>query len=560
MNLMNEQILGAIKLISDEKKIPRDTVVDALKIAVTKAYEREYPEEVLSINIDIDKNIFNVNKILNVVEDSEELNDYCEISVKDADKFYQKNKIDKKAKIGDVIEVEVNLSKLPKQIVDHIMQIFKQGITIKANVEIYNKWKDSIGKAIFAEVEKNDKHGIYVNLENGEYGFMSLKDAIPNEKLIPGQKYDFYIKDVKQQSAGWPIILSRADEGLVKQLLKANIPEIQEGIIEIIDLARVPGFKTKVAVISHQPGIEPCGTIIGSRGIRIQPIVSSLNNEKIEVIEHSDNFEKYIIDVCSPAPIRGYKVVKEADEKSQKQLIIIVDGEYLPLLLGKKGSNIRIISKLLKADVDVITLADAKEDDLEYIPLEVRSVRQRAFDRILERNRSSNDAYSLNNFNKPSFKPVNNQTVNENKPNNQKVNKSQSIDSTLSLLNKIDSFNTDSAENQQQEASSVEESTPTKASSTNDLFENLKANGQQSNSLELEINAQAKAKNSKIKKPKRSHKPKAPKQETPKTSIMEQFSDLDKEALLNELSQENESREDDFDDNDDNFDNFDENK
>ena len=549
MNQLSKQLISAIKLIADEKKIPRDGVVDALKEAISKAYVKEYPEEIIDVDLNIDDEILKVSRQYTVVNESEELNDYCEISLQDAKDYYKHLKIDKEVKLGDIVSQPIQLDKLPKKVVNHIMQIFKQRITVEANNEIFNEWKDRVGEIINAEVEKDD-HGIFVNLENGQYGFMSMRDGIPGERLIPGHKYNFLIKEVKQQSSGWPIILSRADERLVKELLTLEVPEIQEKLIEIVDIARVPGFKTKVALISHQPGVEPCGSVIGAHGSRIQAISSAISGERIEVIEYSDNFESYLIDICSPAVIKGYKVVSEQTDEHKKQLIIIVPGDQLALLIGKKGQNIQLVAKLLKADIDVKTPEDAKYEDIQYNHLEIKSLKQRKFDRILEKNRWNND-YSMSGFNKPT-KQMNDlmpNTSSTNIVNNEKINKTPKketkIHSTISLLNKIDNFNYDEGD-----SSSIEKVDKKPSENKEDILEQLKANNeerQQSspiNDLELNIGKQTTQKQTKTR-----HKPSKFKSinlnnnVAKEESILEQFKNSDTKSILDELSQENENRE-----------------
>ena len=547
MNQLNEQLISAIKLIADEKKIPRDAVADALRDAITKAYVKEYPEEVINVEINIDNATLNVNRQFTVVEESEELNDYCEVSLQDAKDYYKHLKIDKEVKLGDLVNKPVQLDKLPKKIVNHIMQIFKQSITMQANNEIFNEWKDRVGEIVFAEVEKDD-HGIFVNLENGQYGFMSAREGIPGEKLIPGHKYNFLIKEVKQQSSGWPIILSRADERLVKGLLTLEVPEIQEKIIEIVDIARAPGFKTKVALISHQPGVEPCGSVIGARGVRIQAISNAIYGERIEVIEYSDNFESYLIDVCSPATIKGYKIVNEETSEHKKQLIIVVPGDQLALLIGKKGQNIQLVAKLLKADVDVKTPEDAKYEDLQYTHLEIKSLKQRKFDRILEKNRYGSD-YSMSEFNKPTAEMVNktSTTTDVEEKNTTKFKKHENIHSTISLLDKIDNFNySEESSDSKATISVAQKSTENKQ----DIFEQLKANEQERqqsskiSDLELNIDKPTTQKQSKRDRKNSKNKQQTIENNSVKSeSILEQFKNLDTESILDELSQENENRQ-----------------
>lgn len=570
MNHINEQLISAIKLIADEKKIPRDAVTDALKEAITKAYVKEYPEEIIGVNINIDDAILDVYREYTVVEDSEELNDYCEISLEDAKAYYENIKQPQEVKIGDILRQPLKLANLPKKIVDHIMQIFKQSIAVQANNEIYNEWKDRVGEIVFAEVEKDD-HGIFVNLENGQYGFMSSREGIPGEKLFPGKKYNFLVKEVKQQSAGWPIILSRADERLVKHLLTLEVPEIQEKIIEIVDIARVPGFKSKITLISHQPGVEPCGSVIGSRGARIQAVSNAINGERIEVIEYSDNFESYLVNVCSPAAIKGYKIVAPETDELKKQLVIVTPADQLALLIGKRGQNIQLVAKLLKADVDVKTAEEARYEDFQYNRLEVKSMRQRRFDRIFEKNKWETD-YSMDSYNTPSKETIEKVSRESMVTKLEKTNveapvdstpksvpkikpfaKSANISSTISLLDKIDNFSYQDDTEEVNE--SVEETkTPAVENSTStenkkpSIIEQLKASEQarqqnKSNAdIELAIDKHAKKKTvRKSRKTKAQVTAEANKVKS--ESILEQFKNLDTESILDELSQENENRE-----------------
>ena len=570
MNQINEQLISAIKLIADDKKIPRDAVTDALKEAITKAYVKEYPEEIIGVNINIDDAILDVYREYTVVENSEELNDYCEISLEDAKAYYENIKQPQEVKIGDILRQPLQLANLPKKIVDHIMQIFKQSITVQANNEIYNEWKDRVGEIVFAEVEKDD-HGIFVNLENGQYGFMSSREGIPGEKLLPGKKYNFLVKEVKQQSAGWPIILSRADERLVKHLLTLEVPEIQEKIIEIVDIARVPGFKSKISLISHQPGVEPCGSVIGSRGARIQAVSNAINGERIEVIEYSDNFESYLVDVCSPAAIKGYKIVAPETGELKKQLVIVTPADQLALLIGKRGQNIQLVAKLLKADVDVKTAEEARYEDFQYNHLEVKSMRQRRFDRVFEKNKWETD-YSMDSYNTPSKETIEKVSRESRVTKLEKTNveapfdstpksapkikpfaKSANISSTISLLDKIDNFSyQDDTEEvnesvEETKTPAVENSTSTKNKKPS-LIEQLKASEQarqqNKSNADIELEIDKPAKKMTVRKSRKTKAQVAAETNKVKSeSILEQFKNLDTESILDELSQENENRE-----------------
>jgi N utilization substance protein A len=194
--------------------------------------------------------------------------------------------------------------------------------------------------------------------------------------------------------------LSRADVGLVKYLMRLQIPEIQENIIEIKDAARISGFKTKISVMSHQPGIEAVGTVIGNRGNRIKGIQDQLNGEHIEVFEYEDNFANYLVNVCSPAELVGYKVEEPGQYIERREITLITRPDKLALLIGKKGANVRLISDLLKSDIEIRTIDEAVQENIKYEKIEVNTSRQQTFKKTFNKYSSNADILSKYNTSK----------------------------------------------------------------------------------------------------------------------------------------------------------------
>ncbi|MDR3257927.1 MAG: hypothetical protein LBT17_03955, partial [Mycoplasmataceae bacterium] len=297
---------------------------------------------------------------------------------------------------GDIYKEQVHLSELSKLSLGlYLSQMFKHNVTSQSNKQVYNAWKPRIGEVVYAEVEKVDGKTGYatVNLE-GTFGFVSRQETIMGEMLIPGQKYNFYIKDVKEQTKGWPIILSRADAGLVRYLISLNIPEVQEKIIEIKDIARVAGFKTKLSVISHQVSVEPAGTIIGPRGSRIKTIQDQIHGEHIEVIEYDEDFKHYIVNVCAPAEIAGFSIIEPKTPEERRQIILVARADKLALLIGKRGANVRLISEMLKANIEINTIEEAHEANLQYQRVDPQTMRQQTFNRAYKKYHAGRDVLS----------------------------------------------------------------------------------------------------------------------------------------------------------------------
>lgn len=391
----NNQILDYIKEVAEAKEVTEDVVIHAIEDAMTKAYEKEcssvdekHPElsgEKCEVKIDKDTGKISFYKIFTVVDETKlpkekdengnevlVYNDYNEMPLKEA------LTIDKNAMVGGIVREYIDINSLPKRVVLHILQVFKHDISIESNKSVYKNWINKKGEVILAEVEKVDARSKMALVNLGKtYGVVPRMESNPFEELIPGCKYKFVIKDVLEQTKGWPIILSRASGELVKDLLATNIPEINNGTITVVKVGRSVGFKTKVAVKSNQPGIDPIGACIGAKADRIKPILAEMGNEKIEFVLWDEDIGKFLVSACNPAPLYGYKVIDAVIEKdpetgkekevSRKKVILVVDEFKLALIIGLKGKNVRILSELFDADVEIMTIEEANEAKVDYI-------------------------------------------------------------------------------------------------------------------------------------------------------------------------------------------------
>jgi len=374
---MNNQLIDLIKEIASSREVTEDVVVASLEDAMKKAYEKEFPEEVAEVTIDKNTGKISLYKVFAVVEDAtdeETINEYSQMKLKEA------LKMDKNASVGSTVKELIDIASLPRRVVSHILQVLKHDVSIESNKSIYSQWIDKKGSIIYAEVENVDarKRLVTVALDNeGKiFGVVSRAEQNPDEKLIPGSKYKFFVKDVLEQTKGWPIILSRADGAIVSDLLHVNIPEIQTGVVQVVKVGRVAGFKSKVSVKSTQPGIDPIGACIGARADRIKPILSEMGDERIEFVAYDEDLGKYLVNACNPAPLHGYKVIDavyETDELGnkkevqRKKIILIVPDDRLALIIGARGKNVRVLADLLDCNVEAMTIEEANESKLEYI-------------------------------------------------------------------------------------------------------------------------------------------------------------------------------------------------
>ncbi len=356
-----KEIFELIKAISESHEIDQNIIKDNLIFSFEKAYLKEYPDVVFKMDIDLVNNKIRAWEEKTIVDDSmsEDLDDDKEITYSDALQYSAK------AKIGEIVEIPVLIDELDRRIAIHIKQLFEQKISEQSNSVIYSKWNNRIGENIVAEVENNHNRYVEVNLGDTK-GAVLKANQIPGETLLIGHKYEFYIKDVKEQTKGWPIILSRNDQGLVENLLKRYVSEIESGLIDIKAIARIPGFKTKVAVKSNQEGIDPIGCCVGVDGSRIKEINRiicgvDVNNPKnhgefVDIILWDDDPKQFLVNACAPEKLIGVEITDDEDSADglHKFVTLVVSQETLPKVIGKLGMNINLISKLTNWAIDIV--------------------------------------------------------------------------------------------------------------------------------------------------------------------------------------------------------------
>ncbi|WP_033160060.1 transcription termination factor NusA [Mycoplasmoides alvi] len=359
------QFLEAITELGNTKKLSTSEIVSILSDSIIKAFKRDDPEINLDVNVDLNSGILKINKVLKVIDsETDEFDDINEILIDEAKKF------NRDIKVGDFFYKEISLmdkNDISNQMVRYILQLFKQRIAELTNKSIASEWIDRVGTLIYAEVEKkDDKNGSYIiNLEKTS-GYLQRSETIKGENLHLGHKYWFVIKAVKEQSRGWPILLSRSDEKLLEYLLESNIPELQDKTIQIKKIVRLAGQKSKVGVVSNKSNFDPIGAILGTKGDKIKLISSQIHNELIDVFIWSDDYQQLIVNAIAPVKILGINIIE--DSEREKSMEIFVEDEYLPNVIGRNGVNIKLLAKLTGWNIDVKSLTQAKEENINIIP------------------------------------------------------------------------------------------------------------------------------------------------------------------------------------------------
>jgi len=358
-------VLAALEEIEITKGISKNTVVEALKEAMIKGYRRQLGGDDADVRVNIDLEtgnieLFQVKKVVNEVED-----DFLEISVEDANEEDKS----KKYKDGDEFFIPASFEELKKATVISIKSILKQKFVEAEKVVLYEQFKDKMNTMITGRVEKSDERGCSVNIGKTSVS-LSRKEMIGDERFNVGDQIRLYVSDVTSGSKGARINVSRANEGFLRCLFNEEIREIYDGTIEIKNIAREAGERSKVAVYTSNPEVDPAGACIGPNGTRIQKIVSQLGNgnakEKIDIITYTDNVGLFIMDSLKPARVAGIIL----DNIDEKKATVIVKDDSLSLAIGKKGVNARLAVKLTGYNIDIKTETEALESGLEYLSFE----------------------------------------------------------------------------------------------------------------------------------------------------------------------------------------------
>lgn len=337
----NKELILALEELEKEKGIKKEYLLEAIETALVTAYKRNFDSlENVRVEMDHQTGATHVYAIKEVMEKAND--EDTEISLKEA------QKINPDLKEGDTVETEI----VPRDFGRIAAQTAKQVIIQKLReVEreiVYNEFNERKGEIVSGLIQKADHNIVVMDLGKLE-GVMPLKEQIPTEHYKVNDKIKGYVLDVEKGAKGAPqVIVSRSHPDFVRKLLEFEIPEIYEGLIEIKSVARDPGQRCKVAVYSQNENIDPVGSCVGQKGIRIQNVINELNGEKIDVIEWNEDPSIYIASALLPAKILAVDI-KEEEKFAQ----VVVPDDQLSLAIGKSGQNARLAARLTNWKIDI---------------------------------------------------------------------------------------------------------------------------------------------------------------------------------------------------------------
>lgn len=334
--------MAAINQICDEKGLSQDTVLETIESAIAAAYRKDFgkPSQIIRVRLDPENGQTRVWQVFDVVQEIED--EESQKTPKEA------KKIDKKAKIGAQVEIPLEpKSDFGRIAAQTAKQVIIQRIREAERDMLYKEFKDKEGKILNGVIQQIEGSNVIVDLGKLN-GLMLPSDQISGEKYYSGQRLKVFVRGVEESNRGPRVLISRTDRGLIAGLFELEVPEVAAGTVQIKEIAREAGSRSKVAVWTDQGGLDPVGSCVGQRGTRIQAVLAELGEEKIDIILWANKDEQFIINALSPAKVEKVKLHK----KDKKATVQVVE-DQLSLAIGKGGQNVRLASKLTGWSIDI---------------------------------------------------------------------------------------------------------------------------------------------------------------------------------------------------------------
>ncbi|MFQ9835514.1 MAG: transcription termination factor NusA [Akkermansia muciniphila] len=343
---MTNDIKALIDYYEREKGLSREKILLALESAFLSAYRKMVPGSgsinYLRAEINVDKGKVRIFADLEVVPDEEYSDKSNQIPLSLA------VKLDKNAVLHDLLPTNITPKGFGRIAVQTARQTMLQKLLDAEKEMLYDEFKDRAGDLVTGTIRRFEKGDIFVDLGKFE-GVMTSRERVPNEDYSVGDRMRFYVVEVRTEARGPEVILSRSHPNLVRRLFESEVVEIGDQTVEIHGIAREAGYRTKVAVISHDDKVDPVGACVGMRGARVKNIVRELNNEKVDILEWTEDPVTFVREALSPVEPREITV----DEEARKIFVIVQDDKDLSKAIGRRGQNARLTSRLMGWDVQV---------------------------------------------------------------------------------------------------------------------------------------------------------------------------------------------------------------
>ncbi|MDD6920294.1 MAG: transcription termination factor NusA [Eubacteriales bacterium] len=348
---MNKEFISAIEMLEQEKGIDKEVIFEAVESALVTAYRKNYADNPnVDVNAYIDKETGEISVYVSLEVVDEVLDDTLQIALEDA------KEIDPDYEVGDLVSFVVTPNEFGRIAAQSVKQTVVQKIREAEKKLIVDRFEDKKGTVLLGKVVRISRGNIVVDIGGAE-GVIPAREQVQGERFAVGDKIKVYLSDVKSDDKGAHIRLSRSHPDLVRKLFEMEVPEIEEGIIEIKSIAREAGSRTKIAVYTESEDIDPLGACVGPRGNRVQNIVDELYNEKIDIIIWDDDPFMLISNVLSPAKVETVEI----DEEERSARVVVPDYQ-LSLAIGKSGQNVRLAARLCGWKIDIKSHTQDEEE------------------------------------------------------------------------------------------------------------------------------------------------------------------------------------------------------
>ena len=345
---MNIEVLEALDVLEKEKDISKETLIEAIESSLVKAYENHYGKaDNVSVSMNAETGDYEVVAKKTVVETVED--PVMEISLEDA------KARDSKYEIGDIVNIDISSKEFGRIATQNAKNVILQKIREEERKMVISQYTDKERGVVTGIVQRNFGGNISINLGRAD-ATLPENEQVAGEILKPTDRIKVFIYEVRETPKGPRILVSRTHPDLVKKLFESEVSEVRDGIVEIKAIAREPGSRTKIAVFSNDPDVDPVGACVGMNGSRVNAVVDELGGEKIDIINWSENSARLIENALSPAKVIA--VVADDDEKSAK---VIVPDYQLSLAIGREGQNARLAAKLTEFKIDIKSETQARE-------------------------------------------------------------------------------------------------------------------------------------------------------------------------------------------------------
>lgn len=364
-----KQLVLAVRTIAEEKNLPEEAVLDIVQQAIAAAWRRDNGDREQTVRAELNTNSGAAKVFVQyeVVEEVE--NEANQMTVEQA------KKLDKNAKLGETVEEEFEATTFGRVAAQTAKQVVLQKLREAEREVVMTEFSDKIGQVLTGIVQRVEPRVVRIELGKA-VGILPASEQIPGEYYGIGTRIKVYLKDIDRENRGPQLILSRANEEFVEYLFRQEVPEMETGAVEIKAIAREAGKRTKLAVRSTVPGVDPVGTFVGGHGTRVNAVMNEIGDqEKIDIVTYDDDIKNFIANALSPAEIAKIEI-NEADKRAR----VFVNEDQQSIAIGRQGQNVRLASKLTGYELDIET---AQTETKAAVPAAPKRTSKNAEDDLL---------------------------------------------------------------------------------------------------------------------------------------------------------------------------------